>query len=166
MKTLAAAACLLVSIEASAQDAATLPPGLRVRVTNASGARLTGRIHASDAETLTVAGPRGRFVQVPRADVARLEVGFGRSYAVQGAVAGGLLGLGAGLAIDTADTDGCGCRALVVSPFTAMAGTGVGYLIGKFIRPARWSDVPLDRVRVNVARLPGNGGAVRISFAF
>jgi hypothetical protein len=166
---LAAATCLLLSIVASAvsaEEPATLAPGLRVRITDASGARLTGRIQSTNDDALNVwSGNRG-VVTLRRAEVVRLEVGFGRNYAVHGAVAGGLLGLGAGLAIDNMDSDGCGCRMIAASPFTAMAGTGVGYLIGRFIRPARWSDLPLDRVRISVAPVPGNGGAVRISLAF
>lgn len=166
---LAAATFLLLSIEASAlfaQELATLAPGLRVRITDAAGARLTGHIRSTDADALNVSSGNRGVVTVRRADVARLEVGFARSYGRAGAITGGLLGLAAGLAIDTSGSDDCGCRAIAVSPFLAMAGTGAGFVVGRLIRPARWSEMPLDRVRVGVAPVRGGGAGVRVSLAF
>jgi hypothetical protein len=168
---LAAATCLLLSTLSSAlsaQEPATLPRGLSVRVTDAAGDRFTGRIQSTDAAALRVRRPNGQVVNLPRERVARLEVGSTRNFQRRGAIAGGALGLAAGLAIDTRSSDdGCGCGSMIpATPFLALIGTGAGFLVGTVVRPARWTDIPLDRVRVGVGPVRGKGVAVRVAIAF
>jgi hypothetical protein len=47
-----------------------------------------------------------------------------------------------------------------------LAGAGVGAAVGALIRAERWQDIPVERLRVGVARQPGSkfGLALAVSF--
>lgn len=169
---LAALGLALVSPPARAQEPMTLAPGLPVRLkTKASGGTLTGTIQSSDAAVLDVI-TAGRVTRVRRDDVTRLEVGVGRgNYRLAGGIVGGLAGFGVGAASIGGEpscppTEICDEWAIFTPIILGALGGAAGWGLGSLIRPQRWTDIPLDRVRVHAGPISGRGVGVRVSFAF
>lgn len=151
----------------TAQEAATLGPGVRVRLAvTSSRDLLKGTVQALDADILSVISNDHQLVKVPRASITRLETGWGRKgNARKGLIIGGLIGVGGGLLVCGTDDDSffeglnddptnlstCDGGEWVALPLlTSAVYGGLGALIGHFIKSDRWVELPLDKVRVSV----------------
>ncbi|MDH3497541.1 MAG: hypothetical protein OER21_12335 [Gemmatimonadota bacterium] len=154
----------------AAQERSLLPLGVRIRVTTATPdttARARGPTRTrfvgtladlrADAVVLDV-DPHDRRV-VPFGTLRELEVSRGRqSRTGRGALIGLAAGAAAGVTTVLALCAGGECEssggnftgfgALVVGAAGALAGTGIGALVGALIRTERWEGVSLDGVRL------------------
>ncbi len=153
---------------ATAQEPPPVKVGDRVRVT-APDVRSAGIVQLLTTDSL-VMHPEYVFVMrpenvapnrlaIPLASVTRLELSTpGGSRAGQGALIGlGIAGLGgaallgAGCASDQLTEDAAGrCAAIGFGVFGA-SGALVGAIVGSMITGGRWEEVPLDRLRLQVA---------------
>jgi hypothetical protein len=167
--------------QAAAQDAGSLGPGVRVRLSVASSRdRLQGTVQALDQATLSVISDDHQLVKVPRDSITRLETGWGRrGNARRGLAIGAVFGAGLGLLICAADESdwgldphrdyGSSCHGggeWVALPLVSGAAYGgIGALIGHFIKSDRWVEVPMERVRVSLGP-SARGLGVAISLRF
>lgn len=147
--------------DVAAQDTTSLGPlGIRLRLSNralttthyGSLARLgPDTIFLIDDETRSMAA-------TPLSSVGRFEISRGRhGRAGRGALIGFIAGttLGAGLTLLGCGADKCessggdwaGFFALTMGVAGGLAGTGVGAIIGSFIKTERWEEIPLARLR-------------------
>ena len=170
MKLVAAVVILTVlPAIATPEDLLVLPPGIRVRVRSSDAGIVTGRIHAADAQAISIEGKGGRIEHIPREAVRQLEIGsFGRGHRKIGAVFGALAGsFGlAALSAVTAPEDcphGCGYQTLLAFMVGGAAGGWGGSALGSRLTTERWMTIPLDRVRPAPSSAPV---ALRISFLF
>lgn len=177
MRRLACLAVMLLAVPtgtAAAQDATSLEPGQRVRVTApALGLdRHEERVAAVLGDTLVLTSTRCSL-----ADIERLDVHTGRrSYAVTGGLIGAAVGLVIGTGVGVAEQSRYDCDpqnawAPCIPPLPTipimlgLLGGTVGAVTGAFIKTDRWEEMPLDGLRVSVAPRPG-GVALGISIAF
>ena len=159
--------------EVLADDTVQLPAGARVRVTVATGGRLTGKFLALDDKTLTLqitgqADP----ILLRRGDITTVAVTSGRRSRGKGALIGAGVGVGAGIVIGLAsgsDPQGtflafsAGDKALIYAIVLAP----IGALIGLAVPPAeRWEEKRLDRIRLSVYPVRGRGLGVSLAFGF
>ncbi len=142
-----------------AQDTLAVKVGTRVRVTapELDLDKYDGTVVAVRGDTLTVGT-----VQVPLASVTRLDVHQGRKgNGGKGAIIGTLVGLPTGLALGVFYQQACSnssdigqtCLGLVPIGAVAvgLAGALVGGTVGALMKTDRWSEVPLERLRVSLA---------------
>src|SRR6476469_3265674 len=88
----------LLALPVSAQQAAKLKTGVRVRVTNVHGDKIVGNVARFDADSIQVAFERTGYVNsTPASDVRSIEVSNGTSHAA-GFAKKGAIGLGVGVA--------------------------------------------------------------------
>jgi hypothetical protein len=189
-KTFVVATLLLFGIQPlSAQDS-PLEPGARVRlqVCDPHSTLFTRR----GAASVCTARMEGTFVAVSRdtfrlqtemqvtpstipfTSISQLEVSRGRkSHTLLGLAVGSLVGLGAGaLAGGSVDCYALGFRddgvtcVLIGAGAGLVAGSILGAVTGALIRTERWEEVPLEQVRLQVARQPGGGLGLGLSVAF
>src|SRR4249919_1358780 len=114
MKPFAIATCIALLVPASVFSAEeeTLVRGARVRLTSAlsSGARLQGTLDSLDATTLTIINDDHQMVSVSRAQITKVEMGWGRrGRARKGFLIGGLVGLVAAAAVISSPCDTGDC---------------------------------------------------------
>jgi hypothetical protein len=113
-----------------------------------------------------------RWTCLPLASIEKLEVFRGQSSkVVKGVALGSLLGATVGPGVTAAGCssvaasfgggglEDCG-RELTIGAFVgAVAGAGIGALIGSGSKIDRWEEVPLERLRVTI--VPQRGGELR-----
>jgi hypothetical protein len=183
MWPLAGLAALALCGPAAAEEPTTLAPGVRVRVSVAgSGERLKGTVQSLEPGTLSVIGDDRHPVKIPRANITRLETGWGRhGNAKKGFFIGGAFGLAGGLLAcatvgsrseyggllddpEFANCDTTGER-VAVPLATGVVWGGLGALIGSLVKSERWVEMPIDRLRVSVGPSSrGWGMAVSVRF--
>lgn len=151
---------------AHAQDA-----GDRVRVSVASGARITGRLERLGTDTLVMMGRDSVLRTIPLATVQRLDVARGRGSRVRGTLRGAGIGMGVGAALGAvvgalAYKDECegpepgfcldfgrGFDAYLGGFMGGALGTLVGGTAGAVRDPTRWVSIPGEsRVRLGARR--------------
>jgi hypothetical protein len=171
-----AAAAVLLS---AAHAAARAEPARRVRVRAAGERPIMGTLQAMNETALTVKPDDGSApVTLDRARISRIEVSRGRSRrstgAMNGLVAGGLVGAVLGLVIPNDYCPACfrsynyhppGPGKLVVVTAGILGVLGAG--IGAAISPGEsWKTVSFDRLHVTVAPAGGRGVRLAVSFGF
>ena len=189
--TLVTAVLLLVSHAALiAQAQAPSPqPGTRVRLTvpcdqktqPAVGAQnsrcaFVGRLVMSQADAITLETAEST-TSYALGTVSQLQVSRGyRSHALVGAGAGFLIGAGVTYLVLNAGGSTSPCdqsanqdamssgECLGLAALGGLGGAGLGALIGALVRTERWQDVPIERLRINVA--PQGGIEFALSVAF
>lgn len=146
-----------------AQQDSTLDPGAQIRVLVPNQPKLlVGTFGGRTDSTLVLDTDSGQ-VTVPIEDVAQIWVSNGKrhSHAALGALAGGLVGFGAGLVIGSAtarpcpqqgwEAVGCGLDQLSQQSGAAFGGLAIGVLVGAVIGGSgggeRWTSVPLAAAR-------------------
>ena len=158
-----------------AQDIVQPARGTRLRLTLASGGRrLVGTLTTLDDGALTLLTPhRTDAVVVRREGITRVEVSTGRQSRARGALLGAAIGAGAGAVIGVAGglaTSGEGEKtygAVASGAISAFLLGSIGAGVGLVVPPAeRWNELPLDRVRLTLAAVPGRGAAISVAFAF
>ena len=151
---------------AHAQDA-----GDHVRVSVASGARITGRLERMGTDTLVMMGRDSVLRTIPLATVQRLDVARGQRSRVRGTLRGAAIGLGVGAAVGAAVgalayEDDCagpepgfclgfgrGFEAYLGGLMGGALGTLVGGTAGAVRDPTRWVSVPGEsRVKLGARR--------------
>jgi hypothetical protein len=142
----------------TAQELPPVKPGDRVRVTapDLGIRKQAATFEAWRGDTLVIVADS--IMNFPLAFVTRLEVGRNRQYADRGAVIGLALGgvvggvlLGVECANDSFTKHATvGCAVLGAVVFGA-GGVLIGALIGAMSTGTRWEEVPLDRLRLQVA---------------
>ena len=148
----------------TAQEPPPVKVGDRVRVT-APGLGVPNRdgiLRLLDADSLVMRpeyGGPSRLV-IPLASLTRFEVhrggkshvGAGAGY---GALAGAVIGVGSAAILCSNATFGCaeftGGVYLVLGGGGAVAGLLIGSIVGALITTERWEEIPLDRLRLQVA---------------
>ena len=165
-----------------AQDAPTIEPGARVRVTapDCGVRRLAITVEELSGDSFTFLGDPTRssnsINNCSLASVTRLEVRSGRQRRWgRGALIGGIVGGAFGLVGSVGYVaDGCtfGCdgqEAAIFASGIAFFGIGAGIIgagIGALIKTDRWEEVPLDRLRVNVVPQKDGRFALGLSVSF
>jgi hypothetical protein len=156
---------------------AQVEPGDRVRVKTNDGHVITGtvgtlqegRLELSEA-SWSVANP-----DAPKSfqlqEVSRLDESKGRgSNWKWGAGIGALSGLALAAAYcNSGSGEFSGCEtdeAYGIGAFFIGIGAGLGAGIGALIHTERWENVPLDKLQVSVAPLPGRGVGVAFNLRF
>jgi hypothetical protein len=129
--------------------------------------KLRGKIAALADGSVVLELKGATRVDVPFASIQKLDVrrGLSRGY---GALYGGLLGgvAGAlGCAVSDCSDEGImgGSDAVIL---LGGAGAVLGAGIGALVVGSGWDNVPLDKVRVSVAPLPGGGVGAAVSLGF
>ena len=158
----------------TAQERSPVVEGARVRVsaTEFGGKWCTGTLVEWSTDTLTVNCWRTverswEEAQFPLSSISSLEVSRGRKSNVgKGALIGGLLGAGAGLAsgIIVANVFEEEEASIILLSMVSygFVGAGVGALIGLASKSDRWEEVPLDRLKVSIV---GTKGTVVLAFS-
>jgi hypothetical protein len=174
------AGLLILASPLSAEQGGTLVPGGRVRLTwaTARGARLTGTVQHADNNVLTIMTDDRGVVKIPRAQVTKVEIPWGRrGHARKGFLTGALAGAMMGALLMAGDSEPLFCFGIGCGPpttrekvafvgFTTLASGGIGAGIGALIRSDRWVEVALGRVQVSLGPTRGRGVGVDASFAF
>ena len=154
-----------------------IDPGDRVRVTAPSLDldKDVGTVAALVADTFVVElEDQADALDVPLSEVTRLEVHQGhKSRAGTGALIGAGAGAATGVTVALVDCAGDECHldgsdvtgavVLVLGAGGALAGAGLGALIGAAIKTDRWELVPLDRIRVGRSPAAPDGVAVSVT---
>lgn len=155
------AATLGLSGTFTPEGTVTLLAGTRVRLTwREQGRTLAGELRALRGDTLVVYDPvRSHEVTPLVGELRSLEVASGRRTAARaGAMVGGVLGVVAGVALasgtsqDNAFFDN---GPFLIGMGVASAGAVLGALVGSGMVTERWEPLPLERLRVALARQPG-----------
>jgi hypothetical protein len=151
----------------ASQEPPALNAGARIRATSTSvsGGPLLGTVLAFDADSLIVQGDTGTW-RLSLASLTHLDKSEGqRSHALKGAGTGLLVGAGVGALIgsgcDTVEgpfASKVECIAVGAAAFGA-GGALVGAAIGALTRTERWTEVPLDRLRISF--MPRRGSRVQ-----
>jgi len=159
----------------TAQERSPVVEGARVRVsaTEFGGKWCTGTLVEWSTDTLTVNCWRTverswEEAEFPLSSITSVEVSRGRKSNVgKGALIGGLIGAGAGLAIGLSTANVVEEATTIdeeasITIWSAVAlglvGAGVGVLIGSASTGDRWEKVPLDRLKVSI--VPTQGAVV------
>jgi len=178
----AAFATVVMTLGAPVRTAsAQLQTGERVQVSLADDGRVTGTLAglSTDSLVLEIAGERQTY---PRPTVTRLEVSQGvHSRWKTGAVVGGVAGAVGTFVIlnsgnSSASTNMCDSAhnqdAIGLGPCLALAGFAgglggalLGGVVGSLVHSERWSETPLEGVRLTF--LPtGHAGILGVSLSF
>lgn len=151
-RSLAIAVLFVVAAPLSARAQATdsLPRNEPVRImrTSMPGIWQEGRIQAWPEGGMVLRLSPTESTTIPLTDLARFQTRTGtRGHTGAGALVGGLVGLGAGLAwVALADPDANETvRAVAVLTYFTLPGAGLGALVGSRIRSSAWEDAPLPR---------------------
>ncbi len=161
----------LLTMAASAADdsasALALAPGTRVRIeaSKPSPTEVTGTINSIDEKTirLDVAG-HAEPVAVGRDEITRFRVSTGRSSRLVHALVGAAIGaIGGGVAANRSGGQHYPGTTAAAAAAVALAGAGIGAAL-----PAgeRWSDLPVERLRVAFVPMPGDGFRFTFSRGF
>ena len=171
-------ACGVIYLAATvlpARDIAQPDRGARLRLTLATGGHpLVGAFVALDGETLTLQVPGRTDAMILRRDgITRAEISEGRRSRTHGALLGAAIGAGSGAIIGIvgglASTSGGEKTygAVASGTITAFLLGSIGAGVGLVLPPAeRWKELPLDRVRLTLARVRGRGAALSVTFLF
>ncbi len=146
---------------ATAQEPPPVKVGDQVRVTATDLGRREGTVQLLTTDSLVMRPEYGapNRLAIPLASVTRLELSTpGGSRAGRGALIGlALGGFGGAAAAGTAcgnstlfEDDAGACAAIGFGVFGA-SGALVGAIVGSMITGGRWEEVPLDRLRLQVA---------------
>lgn len=179
-------ACSLVSLCAPcvwAQDAVFAVPGSRVRVTMAAEAAsrgdravlrpgAVGTLVRVEDETLTLrVDGTEQTLGVARRSIVKFEVSAGKRSRTKNALVGAGFGVGfaavfllsyfGGDALE--DEAAFATSTIMVATMTVPMCALIGAVLPT---PERWKELPVDRVQVSVAPLPGRGVAVSLRFGF
>ena len=155
-----ASTLLVAGVKAQQPD---VQAGQRVRVSH-NGSQTVGTVVAvlADTPVLEVEAPAGRRA-VPLATLDRLEVSLGRKTqagkgALIGLLVGGVAGVATGVLVcapnpscEGEDDSLTGLVALFFGGIGALAGTGIGALIGGITLVEQWQPIPLDRVSLGIS---------------
>jgi hypothetical protein len=174
------AGVLILASTVSAEQAGTVVPGGRVRLSwaTARGARLTGTVRHADEKVLTIMTDDHAVVKIARDQVTKVEIPRGRrGHARKGFLTGALAGAMMGALLMAGDSEplfcfGVGCgppttrERLAFAGFTTLAGGGIGAGIGALIRSDRWVEVAVGRIQVGLGPTRGRGVGVNASFGF
>jgi hypothetical protein len=132
----------------------------------------------ADEKVLWIVTNDQEVVKVPREQVTRLEIAWGRrGHAGKGFLTGALAGALMGSLLMAGSSEplfcfGVGCgppttrEKLAFVGFTTLASGGIGAGIGALIRSDRWLEVPLGRVRVSAGPTGVRGVGVSASLTF
>ena len=167
--------CLITLFLATSTGAlAQVGPGDRVRVTTPELERYDGTVQAMEGDTLTV-----DTLRLAVATVTKLDLHLGSHSEIdKGAAVGAALGALAGLLIGRAQDRGsppqcgigqvfCGYEKTLTYGLVGFAlGVAAGALVGSALKTDEWWEMPLDRLRVNVAPQRDGGFAFGLSVAF
>ena len=139
-----------------AQEAPSLEPGVRVRMTapHCNAISKKGRLQEMRGDTLVL-----DTIECPLENAWKLEVSRGRKRSVGRVLAGaslgilgGLLGAAVGYALEHDRChDTCGIAPAIGGIVGAGGGVVIGTVIGALIRTDRWEEVPLNHLRVSLA---------------
>ncbi len=143
-----------------------------MKAPTAVAGRVEGTVVSMDEMSLTVSKDARVPVKIPRQAVTELELSAGRHRrALKGMLIGAGIGLAAGLAAPSLNCFDCSSSPttsdkLAVGSLFALVGAAYGAGIGALVKSDRWKHVPLERIRVSVARLPGHGLELLVSARF
>lgn len=155
--TLSAALALLLCAPAAHGQGPTVRPmpatGEMIRVTPASGEPFTGRLAALGGDTLMLAGDPG-----VRVVASQQRVEIFRSRRERWSAFGALVGIVAGVAVNSARGSSTSPRGLSEGVVSGAAGALVGGLVGFGVAPHRWqplrATVPLPLPAATAQREP------------
>lgn len=148
------------------------------RSTTARECRAKGRLVRWQSDTVVLAG-EGSAASYALSSIRGVEVSRGhRSYRLAGAGTGLVLGAGVTYLVLNSGGSTAPCdqdanqdamsseECLGLTALGAVAGAGLGFLIGGLFRTERWEEIPLDRLRMGIGPSPGGRLtlALRISF--
>ncbi len=146
---------------ATAQEPPPVKVGDRVRVTAPDLRRREGTVQLLTTDSLVMRPEYGapHRLAIPLASVTRLEVtmppgsraGKGALIGLGVAGLGGAVLVGAACASDQLLKDSAGGCAILGAVIFGSGGALVGAIIGAMITGTRWEEVPLDRLRLQVA---------------
>jgi len=177
----ALASMLLLPAEVRAQEPPEGPSpvivGSRVRLVAPAAVegRIEGLVMAMDEKSLMVSLDDGVPVRVSRQAITQLAVRTGRYRRwLKGMIIGASIGAVAGALVGNYNGCFAGCTASSRSfsdraQFAGLAAFSFaawGAGIGALIKGDRWSAVPLERVRVNLAPTAGRGIGLSLSLGF
>jgi hypothetical protein len=161
-----------------AAQAASLPDGTRLRVTapcedRPASCTIAGEVRRLSGDTAWL-DVGGVVTDVALGTTSSVEMssgfrrhrlaGAGVGFAVAAAFTYPLLG-GSSTCDSSADDDAIGGEAcLLLMMGGGVVGAGLGTLIGHFVRTERWTEVPVESLRVSVA--PGARGRVGMTLSF
>lgn len=154
--------CLvLTAADVSAQEAASLSRGTRLRVTAPTLAPtpIVGTLLRVTEHEIVLGGDASNPTVIPRSGVSRVERSVGRrGHGQKGLIVGSGVGAAVLSAINAQDPETGGAQeylgvALVGAGVGALAGAGVGALI----RTERWTDLPAGSLRVTARASPRLG---------
>lgn len=169
---------LLLPCEVKSQEQAQAAPialGTRVRILAPTvvGKRIEGMVVEIDEKSLLVGMDDRAPLRVPRQAITQLEVSMGKHRRVlKGAIIGA--GIGAAMMVLGASTlgqlDGSSSDSTGEVAYGLAVGLGGGAIwgaaIGAMVKRDRWSRIPPERVRVNLAPTRGRGVQLSLSLAF
>lgn len=173
------------------QPAPSLEPGARLRLTypcppdgaptagqERSECRSVGTLVRIHADTIALAAS-GASVSHGLSAVSRVEVSRGyRAHRLAAAGAGFLLGAGVTFAVLNSGGSTSLCNqsenqdaissseCLGLTALGGLVGTGLGAIIGGWIRTERWEDVPLERVRISLTPPTGSRFGLAVAVVF
>jgi hypothetical protein len=171
--------CAVGGVAHAQAPPASLYPGSVLRIGTLWGGHVSGQLFRSDAEGVVVRHD-GDTTRVAWRDIRYLQIARAArsgSKVRDGAIAGGVIGLLAGLAVGGGYSSVCGfgqsdpCpEAILVGVLGGAAlggalGAGIGALVQEPSSKGGWIDVPLDRTRLGVAPAPA-GVAIGGRIAF
>jgi hypothetical protein len=143
--------------------------GTRVRVTSAQPSRvLKGVFQGVLDDAIVVTLPNKGSIQIPRAQVVKLEVSKAPGRKVRGALIGAAVGAGVAFLLAVATThedsfifNSVGQNTMLGSIFLVPTGAGVGALVAP---GARWRSVPLETLTAVRTNNPQVGLNVSLRF--
>ena len=158
------------------QDTTGLVPGRRIRVHQQDNHTLVGNFASMDSASLALVTTAGDTVQVPRGDIAGLDLSQGsKSNAGKGALTGLLIGAAGGALIGVASSsadDGdfidfsAGEYAVGIGAVFGVLGAGVGALIGSGSRSDKWAPTAWPTLSVLPAGPDGHRVALGVQLRF
>ena len=167
------------SLQPATRVRLTVPCDLKAQPTAAerrAGCRFEGKFVTLRADTITLAMAEST-TSYGLNSISRLEVSRGyRSHWLVGAGAGFLVGAGVTFVVlngggstsicdQSANQDAISSGECIgLAALGGVAGAGLGAIIGGLVRTERWQDVPVKRLRVNLA--PQGGIKFGLSVAF
>lgn len=152
------------------QDTTGLVPGRRIRVHQQGNQKLVGSFVSMDSASLAMVTNTGDTVQVPRGNIAALDLSQGtKSNFGKRTLTGLLIGAGAGLAFGLAtcnDSDGWGCSVGYDVLGLAVIGTGIGALAGIGSRSDKWAPIAWPTLSIRSGGRDGKTVALGMHLRF
>jgi hypothetical protein len=159
---------VLLAAEAGAQSPeVTIRVGDRVRYRIEGGDRAKAAVIATSEDWLRVEDESGTSRLIEKAELSSLAVAHGkRRHTLEGALIGGLVGIGLGWGLDELLCEASQCEDQRGVPILGTCGLALGGLAGTLITTDRWEEAPLSRVRFGLAPTRGGGLRATVSLRF